>query len=44
VAANPRADGDVGHAQEAYAEPAFRNHLLGGIRWAAGDAFGNCRA
>jgi type 1 glutamine amidotransferase len=26
-----------GHRAEAYAEPAFRAHLLGGIRWAAGD-------
>jgi type 1 glutamine amidotransferase len=25
-----------GHAEAAYAEPAFRAHLLGGIRWAAG--------
>ena len=24
-----------GHTVEAYAEPAFRDHLLGGIRWAA---------
>ncbi|MEU6097232.1 ThuA domain-containing protein [Streptomyces sp. NPDC047079] len=25
----------LGHACEAYADPAFRAHLLGGIRWAA---------
>jgi type 1 glutamine amidotransferase len=25
-----------GHTREAYAEPAFRDHLVGGIRWAAG--------
>jgi uncharacterized protein len=26
----------LGHTVEAYAEPEFRAHLLGGIRWAAG--------
>ncbi|MGW7263867.1 ThuA domain-containing protein [Streptomyces sp. NPDC054842] len=26
----------LGHASEAYADPDFRAHLLGGIRWAAG--------
>ncbi|MEU1041500.1 ThuA domain-containing protein [Streptomyces sp. NPDC005907] len=26
----------LGHASEAYADPAFRAHLLGGISWAAG--------
>jgi type 1 glutamine amidotransferase len=25
----------LGHAPEAYADPAFRAHLLGGITWAA---------
>ncbi|CAM5352573.1 hypothetical protein STENM223S_04861 [Streptomyces tendae] len=25
-----------GHTDESYADPAFRRHLLGGIRWAAG--------
>jgi type 1 glutamine amidotransferase len=33
-----------GHTIEAYAEPAFRKHLLGGILWAAGETKGNCRA
>ena len=33
-----------GHPVEAYAEPAFRAHLLGGIRWAAGVAPGSCDA
>ncbi len=32
----------MGHPPEAYSEPAFRHHLLGGIRWAAGDAPGDC--
>ncbi|MCX4766255.1 ThuA domain-containing protein [Streptomyces sp. NBC_01275] len=32
-----------GHTKESYAEPAFRAHLLGGIRWAAGDAQADCR-
>ena len=26
----------MGHTAESYAEPRFRAHLLGGIRWAAG--------
>lgn len=26
----------LGHAEDAYADPAFRGHLLGGLRWAAG--------
>ena len=26
----------LGHTEESYAEPDFRQHLLGGIRWAAG--------
>ncbi|MEM6782948.1 MAG: ThuA domain-containing protein [Bacteroidota bacterium] len=29
-----------GHTAESYAEPLFRAHLLGGIRWAAGRAGG----
>ncbi len=33
----------MGHLPEAYSEPAFRRHLLGAIRWAAGDAPGDCR-
>jgi type 1 glutamine amidotransferase len=28
----------LGHRQELYADPAFLNHVLGGIRWAAGVA------
>lgn len=33
-----------GHTAEAYAEPSFRRHLLGAIRWAAGAAAGDCSA
>ncbi|MEV7194685.1 ThuA domain-containing protein [Streptomyces sp. NPDC093510] len=32
-----------GHTKESYAEPAFRSHLLGGIRWAVGAAQADCR-
>ncbi|APY90644.1 DUF1080 domain-containing protein [Streptomyces alfalfae] len=32
-----------GHTKESYAEPAFRRHLLGGIRWAVGAAQADCR-
>lgn len=32
-----------GHTQASYAEPAFRSHLLGGIRYAAGRAKADCR-
>ncbi|MGW3493726.1 ThuA domain-containing protein [Streptomyces sp. NPDC001020] len=32
-----------GHTKESYAEPAFRAHLLGGIRWAIGTAQADCR-
>jgi len=32
-----------GHSQESYAEPAFRAHLLGGIRYAAGRTKADCR-
>jgi len=32
-----------GHTIESYSEPAFRRHLLGGIRWAAALAKGACR-
>ncbi|TQJ91099.1 ThuA domain-containing protein [Streptomyces sp. SLBN-31] len=32
-----------GHTKESYTEPAFRQHLLGGIRWAVGDAQADCR-
>ncbi|MFJ9025990.1 ThuA domain-containing protein [Streptomyces sp. NPDC102259] len=28
----------LGHADAAYTDPAFRGHLLGGLRWAAGAA------
>jgi type 1 glutamine amidotransferase/PKD repeat protein len=33
-----------GHTQESYAEPLFRAHILGGIRWAAGAMPGDCGA
>ncbi|RMB84200.1 ThuA domain-containing protein [Streptomyces shenzhenensis] len=33
----------AGHTKESYAEPAFRQHLLGGIRWVIGDAQADCR-
>ncbi|RIV38053.1 ThuA domain-containing protein [Micromonospora radicis] len=33
-----------GHTQASYAEPAFRAHLLGGIRYAAGRTKADCRA
>ncbi|WP_223777996.1 ThuA domain-containing protein [Streptomyces sp. 135] len=32
-----------GHTKESYAEPEFRRHLLGGIRWAVGAAQADCR-
>jgi type 1 glutamine amidotransferase len=32
-----------GHTQESYADPAFRAHLLGGIRYAAGRVKADCR-
>ncbi|MGY0065309.1 ThuA domain-containing protein [Streptomyces sp. QTS137] len=32
-----------GHTDESYADPAFRRHLLGGIRWAAGMTEADCR-
>ncbi|RCG24011.1 sugar-binding protein [Sphaerisporangium album] len=32
----------LGHTQQSYAEPLFRGHVLGGIRWAAGVAAGDC--
>ncbi|WP_066944124.1 ThuA domain-containing protein [Streptomyces lushanensis] len=34
----------LGHTAESYADPAFRNLLLGGIRYAAGFAKADCRA
>ncbi|MDX3691640.1 ThuA domain-containing protein [Streptomyces europaeiscabiei] len=32
-----------GHTKESFAEPAFRQHLLGGIRWAIGEDRADCR-
>lgn len=32
-----------GHTKESYTEPAFRQHLLGGIRYAVGDIQADCR-
>ncbi|PZG00258.1 ThuA domain-containing protein [Micromonospora endophytica] len=32
-----------GHTQASYSEPAFRSHLLGGIRYAAGRTKADCR-
>lgn len=32
-----------GHTKESYADPAFQQHLLGGIRWAVGAAQADCR-
>ncbi|CAM5300876.1 ThuA domain-containing protein [Streptomyces atroolivaceus] len=32
-----------GHTEESYADPAFRRHLLGGIRWSAGTTEADCR-
>jgi type 1 glutamine amidotransferase len=32
-----------GHTKESFAEPEFREHLLGGIRYAIGDAQADCR-
>ncbi|WP_371600133.1 ThuA domain-containing protein [Streptomyces sp. NBC_00564] len=32
-----------GHTKESYADPAFRQHLLGGIEYAVGDAQADCR-
>ncbi|MET7362784.1 ThuA domain-containing protein [Streptomyces sp. NPDC005562] len=32
-----------GHTKESFAEPAFRQHLLGGIRWAVGAVQADCR-
>ncbi|QQQ79463.1 ThuA domain-containing protein [Saccharothrix sp. 6-C] len=33
----------LGHTVESYADPVFRNHLLGGIRYAAGLVQADCR-
>lgn len=32
-----------GHTKESFADPAYRTHLLGGIRWATGAAQADCR-
>ncbi|MEU2576414.1 ThuA domain-containing protein [Streptomyces anulatus] len=32
-----------GHTEDSYADPAFRRHLLGGIRWAAEMTEADCR-
>ncbi|XLE02229.1 ThuA domain-containing protein [Streptomyces sp. 184] len=34
----------LGHTAASYTDAAYRNHLLGGLRWAAGVAGGNCGA
>ncbi|MGC0336537.1 ThuA domain-containing protein [Streptomyces sp. SLBN-8D4] len=33
----------LGHTKESYADPAFRGHLLGGIRYATGRTQADCR-
>ncbi|MGW4565883.1 ThuA domain-containing protein [Streptomyces sp. NPDC004561] len=32
-----------GHTKQSYTDPAFRQHLLGGIRWVIGDVQADCR-
>jgi type 1 glutamine amidotransferase len=32
----------MGHTRQTYSEPLYQNHILGGIRYAAGVAAGNC--
>ncbi|MFB6553487.1 ThuA domain-containing protein [Streptomyces sp. NPDC056405] len=32
-----------GHTDESFTDPAFRRHLLGGVRWAAGMTNADCR-
>ncbi|MEH1028226.1 ThuA domain-containing protein [Micromonospora profundi] len=32
----------MGHAIESYSETNFRNHVLGGVKWAAGNLPGDC--
>ncbi|MFD4479245.1 ThuA domain-containing protein [Streptomyces sp. NPDC058471] len=32
-----------GHTKESFADPAYRTHLLGGIRWATGAVQADCR-
>ena len=33
----------LGHTKESYAEPAFRQLLLGGVRYAAGQVKADCK-
>ncbi|RFU85770.1 DUF1080 domain-containing protein [Streptomyces triticagri] len=33
----------AGHTKESFTEPAYVQHLLGGIKWATGDAQADCR-
>lgn len=33
----------LGHTKESYAEPAFRQHLLGGLRYAVGQVKADCK-
>ncbi|MDT0482793.1 ThuA domain-containing protein [Streptomyces doebereineriae] len=33
----------LGHTKESYTDPAFRGHVLGGIRYAIGDTQADCR-
>jgi cytochrome c len=33
-----------GHTKESYGEPAYQQHILGGIQWAAGQKDGDCGA
>ncbi|MET8361673.1 ThuA domain-containing protein [Micromonospora sp. NPDC005171] len=32
----------MGHAIDSYSETNFRNHVLGGVKWAAGNVAGDC--
>ncbi|MDQ0945542.1 ThuA domain-containing protein [Streptomyces sp. V1I1] len=32
----------MGHDTPAYSEPAFRDHVIGGVQWAAGNKTGDC--
>jgi hypothetical protein len=34
----------MGHTIQSYSEPLFLQHLLGGIKWAAGNVTGDCSA
>ncbi len=33
----------LGHTKESYAEPAFRSHVLGGLRYATGQVKADCK-